>query len=79
MSEDRPLTAFTDESDDSEAANEDGRDAPSDQRSSSSAPDSTYRWEPGGAVCARCGSTTERQWVDDGAFVCPACKQWDIE
>ena len=78
MGEDRPLTAFTDESDDSKAAIEGGRDAPNDgQRSSSSPPDSTYRWEPSGAVCERCGTTTERQWIDDGEFVCPACKRWD--
>ena len=36
----------------------------------------TYRWQPDGAACARCGTTTERQWRDDGGFVCADCKAW---
>lgn len=36
----------------------------------------TYRWQPDGAACARCGTTTERQWRDDDGFVCADCKAW---
>ena len=36
----------------------------------------TYRWQPDDAACARCGTTTERQWRDDDGFVCADCKAW---
>jgi len=36
----------------------------------------TYRWDPEGGVCERCGETARLRWRDDGAFVCPDCKEW---
>ncbi|MFC4439627.1 MULTISPECIES: DUF7573 domain-containing protein [Natrialbaceae] len=35
---------------------------------------STYAW--GTYTCARCGTTTERAWRDEGSFVCTGCKSW---
>ena len=35
---------------------------------------STYAW--GDYACSRCGRESERVWRDDGAFVCPDCKEW---
>lgn len=35
----------------------------------------TAAWRPGGA-CDACGDPAERRWRDDGAFVCPDCKEW---
>jgi len=73
MSEDRPLTEFADASeevDDEQAADASVLDHDAEPATA------TYRWQPDGAACADCGTTTERQWLDDGAFVCPDCKQW---
>ncbi len=36
----------------------------------------TYRWIPGGEPCPNCGETVEREWFDDGRFVCSDCKEW---
>ena len=94
MSEDRPLTEFTDaerDSGDSESDSGDsviatGDDEPtaSDESTADDEPTATeadpatvtYRWQPDGAACARCGTTTERQWRDDDGFVCADCKAW---
>ncbi|TQQ80194.1 DUF7573 domain-containing protein [Halonotius roseus] len=82
MSEDRPLTDFADAS--ADVADEQEADA-SDETATADAsvvdhdPEpatATYRWQPDGAACGDCGATTERQWLDDGAFVCPDCKSW---
>ncbi|WP_265109125.1 DUF7573 domain-containing protein [Halosolutus halophilus] len=35
---------------------------------------STYAW--GEYTCTRCDRTTDRIWRDDGAVVCPDCKNW---
>lgn len=94
MSEDRPLTEFTDaerDSGDSESDSGDsviptGDDEPTagDESTADGEPTATeadpatvtYRWQPDGAACARCGTTTERQWRDDDGFVCADCKAW---
>ena len=94
MSEDRPLTEFTDaerDSGDSESDSGDsviptGDDEPTadDEPTTDDEPTATeadpatvtYRWQPDGAACARCGTTTERQWRDDDGFVCADCKAW---
>lgn len=100
MSEDRPLTEFTDaerDSGDSESDSGDsviptGDDEPTTDDESMADDESTadhkptateadpatvtYRWQPDGAACARCGTTTERQWRDDDGFVCADCKAW---
>jgi len=28
------------------------------------------------SVCAACGEAAQRRWLDDGEFVCAACKRW---
>ena len=85
MSEDRPLTAFTNqgsepEADDTERSAEPVHDEPTtadDETAEKVTPaTATYRWRPGGATCARCGETTERQWRDADVFVCAGCKTW---
>ncbi|WP_084569040.1 DUF7573 domain-containing protein [Halostagnicola larsenii] len=35
---------------------------------------STYVW--GTYTCDACSETVDRAWLEDGAFVCPACKDW---
>ncbi|WP_435062109.1 DUF7573 domain-containing protein [Halobaculum sp. EA56] len=35
-----------------------------------------YDVSPDGAACAACGETVTRRWRDDGAYVCPDCKDW---
>ncbi|MFC4542508.1 hypothetical protein ACFO5R_11325 [Halosolutus amylolyticus] len=37
-------------------------------------PLSTYAW--GEYTCARCDRAADRVWREDGAFVCPECKDW---
>jgi hypothetical protein len=75
MREDRPLTEFTDTEEDSRDHESDGGgDDPTTAEVDPAT--ATYRWQPDGAVCARCGATTERQWRDDDEFVCPDCKAW---
>jgi len=71
MSEDRPLTEFGGDADDDA---ETTADAVTDQNPEPAT--ATYRWQPDGAACGACGATTERQWLDDGEFVCPDCKSW---
>ena len=71
MSEDRSLTDFAGDADtDTEATADASTDHDPDPATA------TYRWQPDGATCADCGATTERGWLDDGAFVCPDCKSW---
>ncbi|MFC7323342.1 hypothetical protein ACFQMF_01980 [Halorubrum rutilum] len=36
----------------------------------------TATWTTDGAACDRCGESVARRWFDDGALVCPACKEW---
>ncbi|MCL9816525.1 DUF7573 domain-containing protein [Natronocalculus amylovorans] len=36
----------------------------------------TYRWSPDGVACDQCGAVVQRQWRDDGSFVCASCKDW---
>ncbi len=78
MSEERSLTEFSStdaaevQADDSEPNNGDADDAESIEPATV-----TYRWRSEGAVCAKCGDSTEKQWLDDGAFVCPDCKSWE--
>ena len=89
MSEDRPLTEFTDAEGDSGDSESDGGDdaiptgddeptTDNDEPTTTEADPATatYRWQPEGAACARCGTKTERQWRDDDEFVCPDCKVW---
>lgn len=35
---------------------------------------STYVW--GTYTCDACSETVDRAWIEDGTFVCPACKDW---
>ncbi|KDE59906.1 hypothetical protein EL22_15105 [Halostagnicola sp. A56] len=35
---------------------------------------STYVW--GSYTCETCSETVDRAWLEDGALVCPACKDW---
>lgn len=86
MGEDRPLTAFTggaedaktdpDADPDAEPGLNDSDVAADEDGTRSAGPASTYRWDPDGLECPRCGVRTDRQWVDEGAFVCPECKSW---
>ncbi|TQQ80967.1 hypothetical protein EGH24_07370 [Halonotius terrestris] len=91
MSEDRPLTEFTDDSSESvdgdddldsddegptEAVDEEPTTVDEEVTAATDPATATYRWQPDGAACARCGATTERQWRDDDEFVCPDCKAW---
>lgn len=81
MSEDRPLTEFVGDADDAKATADASTDHDADAADASAAVDTepttpTYRWWPDGATCGNCGATTERQWRDDGQFVCPDCKSW---
>jgi len=39
----------------------------------------TYAWSEDGAACDSCGEIGKRRWQQDGALVCPACKEWDGE
>ncbi|MFO7834966.1 MAG: hypothetical protein R6V31_13195 [Halohasta sp.] len=72
MSEERPLSEFS--STDAAAGHADGSDG--DDAKPIELATVTYRWRSEGAVCAQCGTSTETQWRDDGAFVCPDCKSW---
>lgn len=36
----------------------------------------TSAWASEGGRCERCGDTVRRLWEEDGAFVCPDCKEW---
>ncbi|XVH32547.1 DUF7573 domain-containing protein [Haloferacaceae archaeon DSL9] len=62
----------------------DGEDAPTGtasdaatERSATPEPAvATYRWDPDGVRCGRCGETVERVWFDDGGYVCRDCKTW---
>ena len=80
MSEDRPLTEFAgDESagNETEADDEPATDHADTATDQDAEPATlTYRCQPAGATCEACGATTERQWRDDGQFVCPDCKSW---
>lgn len=75
MSEDRRLTEFGDDAD-NEPADDHDDIAPDQDNASIEPATATYRWQPDSATCEDCGATTERQWLDDGAFVCPDCKSW---
>lgn len=37
---------------------------------------STYAWSGDGGVCGACEETVDRRWRQDGALVCPDCKEW---
>jgi hypothetical protein len=36
----------------------------------------TYAWSDEGTTCEACGEPAERRWHQDGALVCPGCKEW---
>ncbi|MFC7019701.1 MULTISPECIES: DUF7573 domain-containing protein [Haloarcula] len=36
----------------------------------------TYAWSDEGTTCGSCGAPAERRWHQDGALVCPDCKEW---
>jgi len=36
----------------------------------------TATWTTDGAACDRCDEPVARRWLDDGALVCAACKEW---
>ncbi|WP_089881099.1 DUF7573 domain-containing protein [Halogeometricum limi] len=36
----------------------------------------TYRFDPDGVDCPRCGETVDRLWLDDDEQVCKDCKDW---
>jgi len=76
MSEDRPLSEFAEDSSNSAASDSDPASNTEDIADDTDPATATYRWQPDGAACAHCGATTERQWRDDDAFVCPDCKAW---
>jgi len=82
MGTDRPLTAFTDAERDSGDTKDgsDGDDTAAtvgdETTTKAEPPAATYRWQPDGVACTRCGATTKRQWHDDDAFVCAGCKSW---
>ncbi|MFB6130833.1 MAG: hypothetical protein ABEJ28_08445 [Salinigranum sp.] len=74
-------------SDDSVDRDDTGEEAPDAERDSGASVDrvsepdvepasATYRWDPDGAPCERCGATAARRWVDGDAFVCADCKEW---
>ena len=75
MSDDRSLTEFsaTEES----VSDDDRSDSdPTDTDPNTEPAMVSYRWQPDGAVCTQCGESTQKQWFDSGAFVCPDCKSW---
>ena len=37
---------------------------------------STATWTTDGGPCDRCGESVARRWLDGGALVCTACKEW---
>ncbi|WP_049928034.1 DUF7573 domain-containing protein [Halopiger goleimassiliensis] len=53
---------------------EDDVDAGFEDDADAGEPTRTYAW--GEYDCERCGESTERAWTDDGAVVCPTCKEW---
>ncbi|MEA1932160.1 DUF7573 domain-containing protein [Halohasta litorea] len=75
MSEERSLTEFS-STDAAESHADDSRADDGDNAESIEPATVTYRWRSEGAVCAQCGDSTEKQWLDDSAFVCPDCKSW---
>jgi len=72
MSEERPLTEFSS----TDAADDQADSGDTDDTESIEPATVTYRWRLAGSICAQCGDSTEKQWFDDGEFVCPACKSW---
>jgi hypothetical protein len=82
MTDERSLTEFS--STEPSVSDTDGEIGESDDRADTSNQPTetepatiTYRWQPNGAVCSRCGTSTQKQWRNDGQFVCPDCKTWD--
>ena len=73
MSEEQSLEAFssTDSTTDEAGGGTDGAETTGTEPATV-----TYRWQPDRAVCAQCGESSERQWLDGDEFVCPDCKSW---
>ncbi|UWG46886.1 Uncharacterized protein HSRCO_0591 [Halanaeroarchaeum sp. HSR-CO] len=62
-----------------EDAAEDGETEVSDERVAGEDPPSlvtTSEWTPDGEECPTCGEVVERRWRQNGALVCPECKNW---
>lgn len=38
----------------------------------------TTDWHAEGRECEQCGAVVERRWRQDGAMVCPPCKDWQV-
>lgn len=55
-----------------------GSTTPASERTAGAA-QPTMDWTPDGAVCADCGVTVQRRWIDgeNERLVCVACKQWE--
>ena len=60
---------------DGPGADPDGTGSADDADDGVAPAESTYAWSPDG-VCAVCGGTAPTRWRQDGAYVCPDCKEW---
>ncbi|MGM0399404.1 MAG: DUF7573 domain-containing protein [Halobacteriota archaeon] len=88
MTRDSRLDAFatagadTDDADGETGANnagEDGEPEVDDEPVAGEDPPSlatTSEWTPDGEECDACGAVVERRWRQNGALVCPECKNW---
>jgi hypothetical protein len=59
-----------------DGADDDGDEAAPQDEPSVTPATTTYAWSDEGTTCEACGEPTERRWHQDGALVCPACKEW---
>ncbi|OVE85127.1 DUF7573 domain-containing protein [Natronolimnobius baerhuensis] len=75
MSDDTRLSDFGSEGVADEVDGERAGGSEEDESEATAATElATYAW--GEYVCTRCDAESERVWRDDGAFVCPDCKEW---
>ena len=76
MSDDRSLDEFADvDQSVADRSADDSKGEPADDSKADPA-SATATWTTDGADCDRCGTSVQRRWDDDGAFVCAACKTW---
>jgi len=71
MSEDVSLDEFVEQGD----SNERDDEATTTDESVTPAR-TTYAWSDEGTTCESCGDVVEQRWEQDGALVCPDCKEW---
>ncbi|OYR38049.1 hypothetical protein DJ82_14030 [Halorubrum sp. Ib24] len=78
MPEDRSLDEFAGDADGEPSDGGTEREADADAAESIDADPatSTATWTTDGGACDRCGESVARRWLDDGALVCTACKEW---